>query len=70
MTEELLNMKAIGTRVGRSYATVRGWRMLGQMPAPDVQVGSIPLWHASTIDTWWAAKGEARAPGSDWEFQR
>lgn len=44
--------------IGVSRRTLERLRAAGRFPAPDVQVGKIPLWSAETLQRW--VKGGGR----------
>lgn len=39
--------------------TIAQWRHRGLLPAPDMVLSSLPIWHRSTIADWAAATGRA-----------
>jgi predicted DNA-binding transcriptional regulator AlpA len=51
----LLSMRQIAERANLAESTVRTYRSRGDLPAPDVTIGTTPGWLPSTIDPWIAA---------------
>lgn len=53
--KEVLSTRKVSERSGLADSTIRTYRSKGLMPEPDVTIGGIPGWYASTIDPWIAA---------------
>lgn len=52
MRPHVLSMREVAERAGLAEQTVRAYRSRGQMPEPDVMIGTTPGWLADTIDAW------------------
>jgi predicted DNA-binding transcriptional regulator AlpA len=61
MIGDYLDMADIADRLGVKVTTVRQYKLRGDLPAPDGQVGRSPVWRQQTISEWMATR-----PGQGW----
>lgn len=52
MSDELVDMRGLAAMLGIGYETVRKYRRVGRLPAPDYTMGRSPVWKRSTIERW------------------
>ena len=65
MIDDLLETKDIAALLGVRVATVRQYKLRGDLPPPDATAGRSPLWRRATIEQW-----RAERPGQDWRKNR
>lgn len=49
---DLLSIKDFAERAGLAESSIRTYRTRGNIPEPDVTIGTTPGWLASTVDPW------------------
>lgn len=49
---ELLSIRDFAERAGLAESSIRTYRTRGNVPPPDVTIGTTPGWLASTVDPW------------------
>ena len=65
MTADLLDRAAVAKLLDVEPATISSYVSRGQMPQPDLRLGSAPVWHRETIEAWLASR-----PGQGWRKKR
>jgi predicted DNA-binding transcriptional regulator AlpA len=60
--DPMLDLRRVAARTGLAYETLVTYHARHRMPAPDDRFGGIPVWRASTIDSWNRARPAKRPP--------
>ena len=54
----------VARSLGVSRRLLERERAAGRFPAPDITIGTAPLWRPATVDAWVAAGGLIKAMGA------
>ena len=65
MTADLLDRAAVAKMLDVEPATISSYVSRGQMPRPDLRLGSAPVWYRHTIERWLQSR-----PGQGWRRGR
>ena len=65
MTVDLLDRDGVAKLLNVEPATISSYVSRGQMPPPDLRLGSAPVWYRATIEAWTASR-----PGQGWRRGR